>query len=158
MIANPHELYLPGLESVSYPPKKINTVAVKVTPENIGALSLEFETELCYFNTGAPFFEIEVSRGTETDPKPNRFIQARIGDWLVVLWDEYHLFRENEFKNTFQVNSANVHELSVDHSSIPEFTEEDLQRNYVAPPTQGDFASGGRGLMNPTAVQDLGQP
>lgn len=123
MIANPHDMYLPGLESVSYPPKKINTVALKVTPENIGALSLEFEAELCYFNNGVPFFDTEVGRGTEAAPKPVRRLQIRPGDWIVILWDEYHLFRENEFNNTFHLNAVPSHELSVDHSSgeLPEF-------------------------------------
>lgn len=117
MIANPHDMYLPDLESVTYPPKKINTVAVKVTPENIGALSIEFEAELCYSNNGLPFFEVEASRGTKENPKPNRFLQIRTDDWIVVLWDEYHLFRANEFEHTFRMNSANAHELPVDHSS-----------------------------------------
>lgn len=127
MIANPHNMYLPGLESVSYPPKKINTVAVKVTPENIGILSIEFEAELCYFNNGLPFFETEVSRGTEADPKPARHIQVRPGDWIVVLWDEYHLFRENEFLNTFRMNYAGLlEEPSVDHGS-----PQNPPRNYA---------------------------
>jgi hypothetical protein len=130
MIANPHELYLPGLESVSYPPKKINTVAVKVTTENIGALSLEFESELCYFNNGVPFFETEVSRGTEAEPKPARYLQIRPGDWIVVLWDEYHLFRENEFQHTFRVN----------HAGLPD--EPPVDRGSLEVPPVRSYASG----------------
>ena len=120
MIANPHELYLPGLESVSYPPKKINTVAVKVTPENIGALSIEFETELFYGRpSGEPFFNLDVGRPTQENPDRFVTIQVHLGDWIVVLWDEYRLFRDHEFKNTFRVNYAGLpEEPSVDHGSL----------------------------------------
>lgn len=124
MIANPHEMYLPGLESVSYPPKKINTVAVKVMPENIGALSIEFESELLYDQrTGQPHFFADFDRGNDLD---SATIEVRLGDWIVVLWDQYRIFRENEFANTFRLNSVPSHELTVDHSSgeLPEFLAE----------------------------------
>lgn len=127
MIANPHDMYLPGLESVSYPPKKINTVAVKVTRENIGALSIEFETELFYGRpSGDPFFNLDAARPTADNPDRFVTIQVNLDDWLVVLWDEYRVFRENEFAHTFRLNAVPSHELVVDHSSgeLPEFLAE----------------------------------
>lgn len=126
MIANPHNMYLPGMESVSYPPKKINTVAVKVTPENIGALSIEFESELLYDQrTGQPHFYADFERLIDNDQKTWATVEIRLGDWLVVLWDQYRVFRENEFAHTFRLNAVPSHELSVDHSSgqLPEFLE-----------------------------------
>ena len=114
MIANPHEMYLPGLESVSYPPKKINTVAVKVTPENIGALSIEFEAELMYEpETDEPYFFATFYRPGDSESRNSVEVEIRADDWLVVLWDQYRVFRDNEFKNTFRFNNAPAHELSV---------------------------------------------
>lgn len=126
MIANPHNTYLPGLESVSYPPK-VKTVAVKVTRENIGALSIEFASELLYFqNNGEPFFYVDLQRTNEDGTPGSVRTMIRIGDWLVVLWDEYRVFREAEFSYTFRLNAVPSHELEVDHSSgqLPEFLAE----------------------------------
>lgn len=125
MIANPHNMYLPGLESVSYPPKKINTVAVKVTPENIGILSIEFEAELLYSQqTGQPYFFADFDRGSDVD---SATVTVRLGDWIVVLWDQFRIFRENEFLNTFRMNYAGLlEEPSVDHDS-----PENPPRNYA---------------------------
>lgn len=132
MIASPLNTYLPGLESVSYPPKKINTVAVKVTRENIGALSIELEAELMYFGTGMPHFYMDVERSVGEE-KTLATLEVNVGDWIVVLWDEYRLFQEAEFMNTFDTNSGNSHELSVDHGSaeLLERREEGVQRGVI---------------------------
>jgi hypothetical protein len=138
MIANPHNMYLPGLESVSYPPKQINTVAVKVTPENIGALSIEFESELLYTGPGLPHFYADFERIVGGE-KTSVAVEIRLGDWIVVLWDEFRMFRDHEFQHTFHRNVDA--ELLVDHNLVP-------------PISQGDFAPGGRGLMDPMATEN----
>lgn len=115
-----------GAVSVSYPPKDINTEAIQVVPGNIGALSVELQTELCYRNDGAPFIEIEVGRGTEQNPKPDRFVSIRPGDWIVVLWDELHVFRDFEFKSTFVVSSASKHDLMMEEAKA-----EDAHRGNI---------------------------
>lgn len=90
-----------GAEAVSYPQKDIHTLALRVTEENIGGLSLELEVELCYFNDGVPFLEVYLARGTKDEPETDRWAQVKVGDWFVILWDEIHVFRDKEFSSTF---------------------------------------------------------
>lgn len=103
MIANPLTMHLPG-EPVSYPPKNIETVAFQVTAENIGALSIEFEAELRYNGDGRPYFSFQAERSTPQKQESPAILYVSPGDWIVVLWDQFRLFRENEFKNTFMTN------------------------------------------------------
>lgn len=99
------------MQDVSYPPKDIHTMALEITPENIGALSLEFDSELMYHHdSGMPFFVVSLARAPKDkeETKP-RIRQIRLGDWLIVLWDEIHVFRDTEFKYTFRMNTPAPH-------------------------------------------------
>lgn len=106
-----------GTTLVSYPPKNINTEALLVTPENIGAVSLELKAELLYDDKDSPYMALEVARGTGQHAV-HRMMTVRVEDWIVVLWDELHVFKDFEFRNTFHFHSEKpLHELSVDPSS-----------------------------------------
>lgn len=91
-------------ELVSYEPKGIHTEALQVTLENIGKLSLEFETEVQYAENGLPFLLIKVER-FDKDPKHLYF---RLTDWIVPLWGEIHVFRDLMFRSTFTFDNPNV--------------------------------------------------
>lgn len=90
---------------VSYEPKAIRSEAIQVTPENIGKLSLEFEEELYHDgSSGLPYFAISVKRFDLREPdgqKAPRHLYVRVTDWIVSLWDEIHVFRNNVMLNTF---------------------------------------------------------
>lgn len=90
-----------GPERVSYEPKDILTEAIQVTQENIGKLSLEFEEELFYDNSGRPFFVFSASRGKEDSPADPAELYVRLSDWIVPLRGELHIFRDVIFQNTF---------------------------------------------------------
>ena len=93
-----------GAVPVSYPPKYINTVALLVTPENIGALSLELEGELRYNVEAEPYFKTWVSRKSAEVEGGSVCLTVYEGDWLVILWNEIRIFRQEEFEKTFQVD------------------------------------------------------
>lgn len=96
------DIFRLGSVAVVYPPKNINTVALRVAAENIGALSLEFESELRYDADGSPYFNILVERGASDEMAKSFNLQVFEGDWIVILWNEIRIFREEEFKNTFE--------------------------------------------------------
>lgn len=98
------DIFRMGSIAVSYSPKHINTVAALVTPENIGAMSLEFESELCYNSDGEPYFKAQVSRKHSSIEDFSRELTIYEGDWLVVLWNEIRIFRQEEFEKTFSVD------------------------------------------------------
>lgn len=98
------DIFRMGSIAVSYSPKHINTVAALVTPENIGAMSLEFESELYYNSDGEPYFKAKVSRKHSSIADFSRELTIYEGDWLVILWNEIRIFRQEEFEKTFQVD------------------------------------------------------
>lgn len=116
---------------VTYAPKDIQTMALEVTPDNIGSLSLEFETDLFYYENGMPFFKISVTRGTELDTKPNLLLHVRIGDWIVILWDEIHIFRTHEFNSTFDIMTPLEKMTTEQHRRNLGFNESDNARYVV---------------------------
>lgn len=152
MVVNPHQVPLFGMVQVTYSPKNIGTFALQVTRENIGALSIEFESELKYDAAGTSYFQIDVGRRSEIDPDDFVRIGIQPGDWLVILWDEYRLFRDYEFKHTFRMNSDTSHEPLVDHGSLPKM--EELENRDIEA-SENDFAPGGRGLWAPPIVGDF---
>jgi hypothetical protein len=115
------------MRDCSYPPKDIHTMALEVTVENIGALSLEFETELMY-HAGMPFFPVSLARKPKGEDKEGsvRPRQIRLGDWLVVLWDEIHVFRDTEFKYTFRVDTPAPHTRMYNEDTPAESTRVDI--------------------------------
>jgi hypothetical protein len=110
------QVYHLGSVAVSYPPRSINTQAIQVTPQNIGALSLEFKVGLHYSTDGSPYIKIHVEREPFTSgPKRTVELMIFVDDWIVVLWDELHIFQDVEFKNTFHIIAVEMAE----HRLIP---------------------------------------
>lgn len=122
-----------GGVSVRYSPRAITTQALQVTPENIGALSIELRTDLRYNEQGFPYLSIKVAReSAEFAEEKTRIYAVRIGDWLVVLWDELHVFRDYEFKNTFQLNEDNS-SFVLPPQTIEELRAEEMARRTFLP-------------------------
>jgi hypothetical protein len=124
-------LYHLGALSVSYPPRDINTAALQVTPENIGALSVEFHEDLRYEEAGPgrPYFMFRAERANDEEPDRNAVaLRVCLGYWIVVLWDQLHVFRDFEFKSTFTINSPGPqHQLPVDGSAMSHLQELEIR-------------------------------
>lgn len=129
-------------DHVSYEPKGIHTEAIHVTIENVGKLSLEFESEL-EVRTEVPLFVFTAERGTDEEPCMPRRLTVRVGDWIVPLRGELHVYTDTCFGYTFSPDDGNFE--STSGLTIGELREE-LNASYMSP----DFAPGGRG--NETAV------
>lgn len=144
-----------GTIPVSYPPKNIYTQALQVLHENIGAIALEMQRELFYNEAGLPYVTFQARRGTDEDPRNPEVLTLRATNWLVVLGDELHVFRDFEFKATFhQVHSTPQHELLEDNSTL---LEQDLTAELHGTPLENDFAPGGRGLWSLRAEINPGE-
>jgi hypothetical protein len=86
---------------VSYEPKKIHTEAIQATIENIGKLSLEFEEELFYDPHGNPYFCFTAARGLDDLATEPAELYVRLGNWILPLRDELHVFSDTIFQHTF---------------------------------------------------------
>lgn len=94
---------------VSYQPMDLRVEAVQVTQENIGRLSLEFETELLFNGDRLPYFRIEVWRKgpndtDETGMSQTLMLTVLVGDWIIPLRGEIHVYPNQMFLNTFEFN------------------------------------------------------
>lgn len=108
-----------GTIEASYAPKDIHVQAIQVTRDNIGKLALEFEAELFYGETaGLPYFLFEAKRFDDSQPDgqhPPVNLRPRLGDWIVALWGELHIYQDVDFQNTFTIDTPNEdgrHELT----------------------------------------------
>lgn len=111
MSAKDVNLFHLGMREVSYPAKDIHTMALEVLPENIGALSLELRSHLRYYaDTGTPYIVFWAERkGDENSPVRKAELLIRPGDWIVIVWDEIHIFRDAEFRCTFRMDTPAPH-------------------------------------------------
>lgn len=134
-------LYHLGSVQVTYSPRNINTEAIQVTKENIGALSVELRQDLRYGDDGQPFFSCDAARKDkkETGQAPYTVMNVRVGDWVVVLWDELHVFRDYEFKHTFDFVDPKPAHLLAETLQF-EQREEDVQRGFQ-PTVAGDLSN-----------------
>lgn len=116
-------IYSLGAEAVSYHLKDIHTLAMQVTRKNIGILALEFETELIYTADAEPYLNIHVARGPKEEPENDRNLIVRPNDWLVILWDEIHLFKDPEFRSTFSFDGLSAPA----EKELREYAEQDVK-------------------------------
>lgn len=114
------------IKRVSYKNNTMFTEAVQVTIENIGGLSIEFETGLSY-GGGVPYFQFLAQRGTEDEKMEPTKMHIVVGLWIIVLWNELHLFHDREFQNTFTiVESSAVAEMDAGIKTHDEIRQEVL--------------------------------
>lgn len=91
----------------SYGPKSIYAPAALVTEDNIGQIALQLERDVLYpFESmpgaGAPFIKFMAKRHIE-EP-----IELTIypGCWIVLIWNEIHVFKDGLFQKTFEISST----------------------------------------------------
>jgi hypothetical protein len=144
-------IYSLGAEAVSYHLKDIHTLALQVTEKNIGILCLELETELIYTADGAPYLNVYVARGSKENPENDRGLIVRPTDWLVILWDEIHLFRDPEFRSTFSFDGLS----SPAEKELRDYAEQDVKQteNLFVPMVEKD--TGQKVLMRPGVYEQL---
>lgn len=147
-----------GGEAVSYHLKDIHTIALQVTLQNIGILSLEFEVELNYTNEGAPFINVWVARGSAENPERDRSITFRPEDWIVILWDEIHKFRDPEFKATFSFDGLSAPAVEFVEKDAAKEIKDALERPEWIPNDaipMVDTTSGNLAWLKPDVYDDL---
>lgn len=141
-------IYALGAEPISYHLRAIHTMALQVTEENIGILALEFETELTYCPEGDVSLKVWVER-TEAAVGA-RILEFYPTDWIVVLWDEFHLFRDKEFQHTFSFDSIET-PLAAEPDA-PRMTDEDIKK--VGAQIEENFSQGTE-IMRPVAAPGI---
>lgn len=104
-----------GTVPVTYSAQAIRTEALKVTPENIGPLSVELHVGLNYISSKGLLY-LQFDRGEVEEPQA---VEVQAGDWIVALWEQLYLFKEAEFRHTFKVNEPRV-ELFPEELAVPE--------------------------------------
>jgi hypothetical protein len=90
----------------SYGNKDITAPAVKVTEKNIGKIALDLEIDLKYIGggpTGRPFLAFTAFRHDDDPIDLTIFLDF----WIVLIWGEIHIFRDDIFQNTFEVSAPN---------------------------------------------------
>lgn len=149
-------IYTLGAEAVSYHLKDIHTLALQATRENIGILALELAVELLYDGNDA-YFRIRVERGTDENPEAARMLAVHPNDWLVILWDEIHLYRDYEFRNTFSFDGLSAPPIE----NVPRMTSGDvktvgaqIEENF-GQPTQVMTPVGGPGIEDSGPMTEI---
>jgi uncharacterized protein YodC (DUF2158 family) len=88
-----------------------NFPAVRVTPENIGLLCLEFDAELETDGRDNPFFEFKAKR--EHDTVGDRILTVTLADWIFPRGDELHVWPNPIFEATFRVSRGGEYLMSI---------------------------------------------
>jgi hypothetical protein len=94
---------------VVYTPQDIHTFAIQVTPETIGAMAIEFQVEV-ESQQRSRWLSVRLERkngATETVSVARRL---DLGEWLVVLNDEIHIFPPDVFQYTFGQDQEPTHQ------------------------------------------------
>lgn len=89
----------------SYGPKSIQATAALVTEDNIGQIALQFERDVLYWPEDIacinPYIRFLAVRNTEEPIE----LTVRPGFWIVLIWNEIHVFKDGLFQKTFEVSS-----------------------------------------------------
>ncbi len=121
-IITPGHLTRLPLVPVFYAPQNIRTFAVQVSPETMGAMSIEFGVEIS-INANTRCLPCAFERFNGRDE--SRTIERTIfyGEWLVILHDEVLVFPPDTFLHTFSEDRQPEHEEAVsrDVLSVEEF-------------------------------------
>jgi hypothetical protein len=124
------DVYHLGAIAVTYPRKNIHTAALQVVPENIGSLCVEFQEDLRYEEAGPgrPYFVLRADRPSEENSRATvSNLRVCLGYWIVVLWDQLHVFRDFEFKSTFHIDSSEPQHQLPDDSAMSHLQELEIR-------------------------------
>jgi len=86
---------------VEYLPQNLTTRALQVTRENIGALALEFDSEIGVGDNNRFWIYIQVEREIHDGRKNSQSLCFGTSDWIVLLRGEIHRFPNDVFWSTF---------------------------------------------------------
>jgi hypothetical protein len=106
-IITPGHLTRLPVTAVFYEPQGIQTVAIQVTPETIGAMSIEFGVEIGVSNHKCLPAAFERLSGKDEVRSIERTLFY--GDWLVPLNGEVLVFPADTFWNTFSQDKLPEH-------------------------------------------------
>lgn len=86
-----------------YPPINLGVKAFQVTERNIGALVVDFQTDLEYDGDGNPYFYLIALRDANIVTGQENYVRKHvtIGVWIVMMRGELHVFHDREFHATF---------------------------------------------------------
>jgi len=102
---------------VVYAPRNMQTVAVQVTPDTIGAMAIEFGSEVVNSDRSL-YLSIRLERVNDDDKKTVDNKTIRLGDWLVELGNEIHVFPPDIMWKTFSGVNDPAHEMAIDEGII----------------------------------------
>lgn len=86
---------------VVYVPQNLRTIALQCLNETIGAMSIEFGVEIETQNSNYKWLSVLLQRSNEQGDKGAVNRTIRLGDFLVVLENEIHVFPGEVFWDTF---------------------------------------------------------
>jgi hypothetical protein len=109
-IVNASHLDRLPVTKVHYAPRGLDTVAIPVTEETIGAMAIEFGVEIRRNSVGL-YLDVALERKGDAGPTVQRKI-LHLSDWLVALDYEIHVFPHNVMWNTFGQVSNPQHEMA----------------------------------------------
>ena len=130
---------------VRYAPRNLETVAIPVTIETIGAMAIEFGVEIERTNMG-PVIVVSLERkgDIELDRQAGPgFLKRRLylSEWLVELDGEIHIFPQDVMWNTFSQATDPAHQ-----RDFPKEIDESF--NAVAMPSSDAPAGPATGFLN----------
>jgi len=125
-IVTPIHLVRLPCQQVVYVPQNLQTIAIQVTRETMGAMAIEFGCEVQISHPNMRFLVALLQRYNVK--RENGFIERALyfGDWLVVLEDEVHVFPEDIFGATFTKFEGDQH-------GFPEQIDETLNAVAMLP-------------------------
>lgn len=103
---------LPVLRVV-YVPQDIHTVAVQVSRETMGAMSIEFGVEIMTAQSNHRWLPALLQRRNAKGDQGFIERALNLGEWLVALDEEVHVFPDDTFSYTFANDEQPLHAVAV---------------------------------------------
>lgn len=117
-IITPGHLTRLPLIAVFYEPQGIQTVAIQVTPETIGAMSIEFGVEISVSHPNLKCLPAAFERLSGKDEARTLERTIFYGEWLVVLNGEVLVFPADTFWNTFSQDKPAEHAFEINDGIV----------------------------------------
>lgn len=142
---------LPVLRVV-YVPQDIHTVAVQVSRETMGAMSIEFGVEIMTAQPNHRWLPALLQRRNAKGDQGFIERALNLGEWLVALDEEVHVFPDDTFASTFANDEAPAHEMVSSEGIMPK--EEFRPNGYMNVPSM-KFMDLPAELQAPKPLPDL---
>lgn len=150
ILTGAHLNNLPVVQVV-YAPRNMGTVAVQVTPDTIGAMAIEFGAEVTN-NDRYLYMHVRLERVNDEGEKFADTKTIRLGDWLVELGNEVHIFPPDIMWKTFSQLKDPAHERALVEGVM---TKEEFAAKYHNGPGATSFMTLPENLQAPEKLPDL---